>query len=223
MTKEEFEQENTRKLEQAIIDWMDQIKEVLSIIDGVKKDKVFLPSLPKHPRLLSHRLHNQKVTFSGLSEATQTKKISTWERRRLNAQKIQFRLLNLKAWSVRYTVDLEFILRTLFAYYRKTRRTDPSKRFSTLGIPINALTGEASRITLEEAIAKAFPNGENIDDKNNAQRLRMVDTLRPIKLHSGTIEGSIDEYNRITELRRREYDTAKQKFQRRPWKGNPWR
>lgn len=69
-------------------------------------------------------------------------------------------LLNLKVWTTRYCVSLQFILETLLHTFRHSRK--PGKKTSvTLGLPARTLAGLRAKKYLTQALAQSFPNNEN--------------------------------------------------------------
>ncbi len=132
------------------------------------------------------------------------------------------RLLTLRAWMLRYKVDLQFILRVLFDYYAKHRK----RRFRTkvtLGVRIPTLTGIRSRQVLEEAILQYFPQSENIALYRVEAQRQILEAPTTIKVPS---MGKLGRYLRIYTKRvltqRRVFQSAEKKYQR-AWRGNPWR
>ena len=107
----------------------------------------------------------------------------------------QLKLLNLKVWTLRYAVDLDFVVGELLRYYGRHRKE--SLREPRLGISIGVLTGVASRKHIETAVLSAFPNGENFSN-SRAQLLKHFRITEPVRgLDYTNNEEMIRKYTRI--------------------------
>ena len=106
------------------------------------------------------------------------------------------RLLNLKVWSLRYCVPLEFILDTITWIFRRKRVEN--RKTLVLGLPANLATCPTARIYLEEAILRAFPNGENY----LAAQQPVIPPPDIEMLYEGT-EDFVEKYNLAMESRQR--------------------
>ncbi len=132
----------------------------------------------------------------------------------------QIRLLNLKVWTLRYNVSLEFILTTLIRYYQKH---NPSARTSSaLGFSPAQLCGRASEEIVREAVKEQMP--DNASKARADLRHKMVGAIRPIPAPKAddNLDTYCQHYQRWCEKRRSKAERAADKF-RRPWRGNPWR
>jgi hypothetical protein len=110
-------------------------------------------------------------------------------------------LLTLKVWTIRYCVTLDFLLDVLTLRFKNKRRYDPNNdRTLTLGLPAPLLVGTDARQCVEEAIVKAFPNGENY----KMARQPYV----PIPLYSldDEPEVALQEYKRVIRAARGELE-----------------
>jgi hypothetical protein len=70
-------------------------------------------------------------------------------------------LLNWKIWCTRYSVSVDFIMETLLFCYARCRRLSKKENEIQLGLASGLLTGSRARQLVEEAVARAYPNGEN--------------------------------------------------------------
>jgi hypothetical protein len=73
----------------------------------------------------------------------------------------QLQLYNWKVWTFRHCISLEFILEVLLTYWRNQRHIKPTDQEIKFGLPVSLLTGDRSRMIIEEAVQRAFPTGEN--------------------------------------------------------------
>ena len=122
------------------------------------------------------------------------------------------RLLNWKVWSMRYHVSAEFILKTFYGYWRTGPKSGGGQ--VSLGLSINAVTGERARHILEDQVKLAFPHGEH----KQAARADTMERLVNLRMN-GSDGNEMDYRSAVLQKRRmsREGGTPK-----RPWRGNPW-
>jgi len=86
-------------------------------------------------------------------------------------------LVNLKVWTLRYGVSVEFVLDAILKHYHnlqndpKYRHRDPPDTIS-LHIPVSYLGGEKARQAVEDAVKAAYPNGENWRMRESEQLLQ---------------------------------------------------
>ncbi len=134
------------------------------------------------------------------------------------------RLLNLRVWSLRYHVSLEFILQALWPRYRRMRKPMMREhgRESVIFFSLTAqLTGEASRAILERVVSQTYPGGENY--RAYLQTIRdkgMHVNLAPILTHEFTSARELIDVYTETIQHRKEKRTARYN---RPWRDNPWK
>lgn len=163
------------------------------------------------------RVENRLRKKEGLDPLSQRTRITVKE---------PIRLLNLRVWTLRYHVPLEFILNALWPRYRAIRKPlvqNPLLRKRTEGFYFSLtpqLTGEASRGLLERAVLQAYPGGENY--KAYLQKLRdkgLQTTLAPI---------ANPEYDSPREMIQIYRETMERRGVRsaryiRAWRDNPWK
>lgn len=127
------------------------------------------------------------------------------------------RLLNLKVWSLRYSVNLDFILAFLLDVYFAKIRRKPDGDDLRLGVSIATLTGNKARQALEEEITKVFPGGENIRAaREEARRLvHPIDPLGILPAGDDMIAAYEAAMNKRLRLRRARFTS------KRAWRGNP--
>jgi hypothetical protein len=114
-------------------------------------------------------------------------------------KKAALQLLNLKVWSSRYYVSLEFILDVLLHRYRSQRRVrDPNE--ISFGLPIPMLTGVRARQVVEETVAREFPNGENY----KAPRTQFTPVSK-LEADDESPDAMIKRYAKIMEARQRSF------------------
>jgi hypothetical protein len=107
-------------------------------------------------------------------------------------------LYNLKIWSMRYHVSLDFVLETLLRYWHKVRKT--LRGSISLGVSIGVFTGEKARLIVKEAVEKAFPDGENL-------KIKMQIQPRFYKINpSDNLDQWVREYTKSIEKSRVEMD-----------------
>jgi len=132
-------------------------------------------------------------------------------------------LMNLEVWRLRYHVSLDFILLSLFRYYKHVRVTwlPEYGQPLTLGIRPENLCGERSRDILENRIRETYPNGEN--KKLHAQKIRgAYMNLMPITSRKfESIEDRVQEYTEVAS--RRQIENFRNRKFKRAWRGNPWK
>lgn len=132
-------------------------------------------------------------------------------------------LLNLKVWSERYAVSVEFILETLLDYYQHSRSyvCRDTARSIQLGISAATLCGIKSRQVIEEKVLKRFPVGENFRLQKQATLERFW-KLQPIERMSyKNLDEMVKSYSALMR-ERHEWMREKKPYQR-AWRGNPWR
>jgi len=127
------------------------------------------------------------------------------------------RLLNLRTWTIRYNVNIDFILSFLLDKYFVKMRSKPMAGEVSLGITAAALTGVKARRVLEEEIALAFPTGENIKAAREETRHRIhpIEPLGILPAGSGMVEAYGEAMQERQRLRRIKY------VSKRAWRGNP--
>lgn len=132
----------------------------------------------------------------------------------------QQRLLTLRNWMQTHKVSLAFIVKHVVVYWQKkfTHRT----RFHKFGIGVGIPTvcGNVSEQILISAIAKEFPNEENVFAWKSSQK--QIRLLKPVKNVSG--DDFVERYIRVMGIRqaRNDYALASGKFTKRRYRGNPW-
>lgn len=108
-------------------------------------------------------------------------------------------LLNLKVWSVRYHISLDFILDTLFFCWRY-RRKQPNANCATLGLPAALIGGPVSRKYVEEAVCRTYPNGENM---RSCKQPRPSAPLRSEEFTS--LDDFLRRYGKVMTQRQKEF------------------
>lgn len=122
-------------------------------------------------------------------------------------------LHNLRVWTLRYHVSLDFILEFLLRAYARRRKISPRlrPRDVMLGLPASLLGGEVAKRRLEEEIARAFPARENRPHANKER------PLLPLRELSGEDdEDYVQAYSAIMKRYR-------SKKTPRPFVGRPFR
>jgi hypothetical protein len=143
------------------------------------------------------------------------------------------RLLKLRVWSLRYKVDLIYILQKLLPYLEKVASKHYLRKGSSrgLGVSIPVLTGPAAEEYLKKCIAQDFPDAENILAWKESEKERCIDLMekdevmgkpRPI-LHYEKVSDFVDSYSRRIRQTRKSSDRLDKKMSKIPYRGNPWR
>ena len=117
-----------------------------------------------------------------------------------NNPNAEFSLLTLKVWSLRYCVTPEFLLDTLTLCFRNCRRQSPQQQDVQLGLPAVLICGPRARQYVEEAVLRAFPNGENYKTKRQPQ-VRI-----PRWKRNGNLDLDLEEYTRMITAARNRFD-----------------
>lgn len=146
----------------------------------------------------------------------------------------QLRLMNLRAWAIKYHVSEEFVVKTLVEYWSKRakkweeqdgRRKRFHKDENSIGCKIPTLTGRVS----EEILKQAATSEQVISDKLVRQerdvqvyeemhllvtddRIKEVDSPKDLVKH----------YRRMVNQDRRTYDRVKTILSRRRYPNSPW-
>lgn len=127
------------------------------------------------------------------------------------------KLLNLKVWTMRYSVNLEFILKTLLDRYAKYRKV-PDTNILTLGLAPAMLCGPTSREAIETAIAEAFPDGEN-ERLARQEAAHKPPLIRP-QSQAKTLDAMVKKYGKVIQRRRAEISRTRRL--KRPFRNNPF-
>jgi hypothetical protein len=139
------------------------------------------------------------------------------------------RLFNLKVWTQRYSVNLEFVLEFLLTYYRDFRKRYGLKHQVSFGIPLATLTGLGARAALEEHIKRVYPARENYRDATQSLRRQMVGQ-RTVHRVDYQIDPDLMTLNYQKALQAPQQsadpeadpDAEDLARRRRPWRGNPF-
>src|ERR1035437_3240016 len=140
------------------------------------------------------------------------------------------RLGILQVWAERHKVTLGYVVKTLLAYWRsRPFMLRKKKKKGLLGVTVASLTSPKSEVILEQAILRDFPDGENVSEYRQRERLHLLgldgQRGRAKNLISETApsESCIIYAERI-EHRQMKLDNAvaSESRRRRTWRGNPW-
>lgn len=124
-----------------------------------------------------------------------------------------------KSWSLRYAVNVEFIIRTLLDYYGRIRR--PSGSCITFGVHVNQLVGPRAQQLVEQAVIAAYPAGENYAAVQSDIRSKIL-TRRLQKFPPDqSLVASLQQYRRTLQEQQERNNTLPSKF-KRAWRGNPF-
>lgn len=139
----------------------------------------------------------------------------------------KLRLFNLRMWTQRYQVSLEYILGILFTVWLSDRFNTNKRQPIGLGVPASRLTGAKSKAILKDAIRRDFPTGEN--------RVLKRSQLEEDTILSDEVMGVTGAF-RVTDpmhfvrayrdrVRRGKQQVAElqETLSRRAWRGNPFR
>jgi hypothetical protein len=138
----------------------------------------------------------------------------------------QFRLLNLRVFSLKYHVPMRYVVHTLLRYFKKVRGPNPK------GLPkvsIAALTGDRAEEIIKARIAEDFPDNEHEHAWKSEESNRLLQIVfkdeHPDDLHVRvkTPDQFVQDYRRRIMKQRRERTAMRDRLARRPWRGNPWR
>lgn len=90
------------------------------------------------------------------------------------------RLLTLVVWRTRYRVTLEWLLDAVLTRFKNQRRLPAAKdpEELSLGIPAALLVSEAARTSVEERLAREFPDQENLKAARQPRQSPMPDLPR---------------------------------------------
>jgi hypothetical protein len=135
----------------------------------------------------------------------------------------QLRLLNWKVWCLRYGVTLDWIIQQVLFRYQHVRQARGAT--GSLGIQINAITGERFRQYIEERAAKDYPNGEQLEAQRSEQQARMLAIPRQILKTKEEEEEDLDHFitrYQTQALKLRQSNITKPAQFKRPFRGNPW-
>jgi len=138
---------------------------------------------------------------------------------RLAAKQDKIRLLNLRVWALRYTVDLTFIVGTLLRHFHRIR-VMRNAIGRTLGVPIKTSTGENAHRAIIEALNASYPNKENVQAHNDEFKCRLMCIRQPKLSFTGTDPSEFVALytSEINKVRKRLFASPS----KRPWRGNPW-
>lgn len=127
-------------------------------------------------------------------------------------------MLNLKVWSMRYSVSPEFVVDALTRCYAGRRKVpgksavragDLNGNSTSLGISAGLAGSASARRAVEDAVSRAFPNGEN----RRALRARDDFLMRGI---SGAVpETAVERYVKKMSARHKERLTMETPSSRR--------
>ncbi len=141
----------------------------------------------------------------------------------------QQRLLSLRTWTIKYRVDLEFILRILVGYWsaRFSNHTKFKKGNSGLGCKIATLCGDASEAILASRLKEDYPNNEQLaiwKTHEQEKQLRRNEELVETKIMAQTLDQYVAKYRRKVIKERKEYHQKinSGKLTRRQYPGSPW-
>ena len=108
-------------------------------------------------------------------------------------------LLNLRVWTLRYSVSPEFVLEAILIRYPDALRVD--KKCVLLALPAARLGGVAAREAVEQAVRRTYPNGENWRATNSPT---LINIIPPTHLDLDHPEASLHRYrNKILRVRRK--------------------
>lgn len=134
------------------------------------------------------------------------------------------KLMTLEMWSVRYEVDLKFVVEQLLAYWRGRYKL---KAFHTsgMGTKVPSFVGQHSEQILRERILRQYPDGENILAQRNTARLRLIalasDGVEAKKSYADPAE-FVSRY-RAAMMRAQKFEgRMSEHMKRRKYRGNPW-
>lgn len=149
----------------------------------------------------------------------------------------KLRLLKLKVWGVKYRVTLGYILGVVMTFYwdrlpKQVREKVKGSR--SLGVRIATLVSKGSEKALVDAIARDFPNGENISVYKEEERNRIAalldeeDNELPVArtkavLSYKTMSAFVESYTRKVASKKRAMAKLETKMKKMPWRENPWR
>jgi len=127
----------------------------------------------------------------------------------------QLRLLNLFAWSYKYSISLKELLEVIFKVWN-----GKFSRGKGLGIAISTLTGKKSKEILLDYIKRNYQNQEHI----KLFKQTILDSIlpeTPIIEMDDPVDFILTYRARIEKLRSADRKLA-DKFTRRKWRGNPF-
>lgn len=143
------------------------------------------------------------------------------------------RLLRLKVWEEKYSVSLEYILKTLLPWAWSRLPKHIAKKVQTskgLGTRIVVITSNAALHHLKEKIQEDFPDNENITSAKEARRQSILANLdedelpsRPKKiLQYHSIKQYVQSYADKIARKKKAIGKAEKKLARLHWRGNPF-
>lgn len=146
----------------------------------------------------------------------------------------QLRLLNIKAWSIKYMVPVEFIVKTLVDYWSSRVEKRTRKKSLSIGCKIPTFVGKVSEQVLKDTITKTFRNNEHIEEwksKNQELYLMMLkaenyDEYEEKKKEkkSLSIKHLVEDYGNMIDDERKEIEKliSSGVLTRRRYRNNPW-
>jgi hypothetical protein len=142
--------------------------------------------------------------------------------------KDKMRLLILKTWTIRYKVDLDYILRNLLPFWevfiqRHTRKVSKQG----LNVKVSTLTGKKSESILLDTIKKDFPDklNEQIWKSREIERLvnRYKDNAEKTKApYIRTLERYVKHYRYKMKQETKLRERIETEFLKRRYRGNPY-
>lgn len=140
----------------------------------------------------------------------------------------RYRLLILLAWSRRYRVPVDYVVKTLIHFWdKKIGHPRGRRKLATIiGVRIATLTGVVSQSVLEEQILIEFPTLENESEWKSRARIRMLPPDGPETEVADTIEEFMSSYRSRVERKRKlllENKRPGSVYTRRPYRNNPWK
>ncbi len=150
------------------------------------------------------RLENQKRVESGLPSLDAKRAIVGLPMR----ERDKLRLLNLKVWSLRHRVSVEYILDCVLTACKKIRKSPKPPLEASLGLNASAVTGAKAYKILLESLARDFPAGENL--RATSQQASSV------AVEYSSLDGMVSGYASAMQARQRAFaeKPVPQSFQR---------
>lgn len=146
--------------------------------------------------------------------------------------KDRLKLLILRSWGIRYSVSVEYILRTVLPFWEAfVQRRSKKMKSRGLNVQVSTLIGKKSEATLIQNIEKDFPNGINkvLHKQEAAERIYTKilsqdknDGIKIKQPRISTLEKYVRHYRHSMKKDSKNRERIEVEFLKRPYRTNPF-
>jgi hypothetical protein len=130
-----------------------------------------------------------------------------------------YRTLIFRYWMERYSVSLEFIIKTVIGFWLLKKPHDGK---IGLGLGLATLTGEVSEQILQKNIQIHYPNNENVQEKKHRKRNSMLIEVIHDTAVPSDLENFVSEYRKSIQKSMGVRLTQEACHRVRHYRGNPF-